>query len=252
MFFSHFFFNFWSLSQISVPSSPTILRRICKFRGQFEEWTFRRVGTNFSNSRVFLYVSMNHISHVLMDALLEEKSECAAVTGAGQPGLQSESVGTTWFRRLAEKDSSFEHEQVRYVLQEWVKLQVSGQREKQETATLTDLFVSLMCASFVPSSLWGKMIFHGAPVIRHNLHNKVENYSSMFLRAQKISFVLHVRFAALYVLTCNAIEKKYFIVIWNSHFAQCEHLRAQHARAPALAHTHPARVDNEWDIVEWV
>ncbi len=62
MFFSHFFFNFWSLSQISVPSRQTILRRICKFRGQFEEWTFRRVGTNFSNSRVFLYVSMNHIS----------------------------------------------------------------------------------------------------------------------------------------------------------------------------------------------
>ena len=35
----------------------------------------------------------------------------------GHPGVQSEWVGTTWFRRLVQKDSCFELEKVRYVLQ---------------------------------------------------------------------------------------------------------------------------------------
>ncbi len=40
--------------------------------------------------------------------------------GAGHPGVQSQWVGTTWFRRLLQKDSCFEHEQVRHVLKSFV------------------------------------------------------------------------------------------------------------------------------------
>ncbi len=39
------------------------------------------------------------------------------VKGSGQPEVQSEWVGTTWFRRLVKKDWCFELEQVCYVLQ---------------------------------------------------------------------------------------------------------------------------------------
>ena len=39
------------------------------------------------------------------------------VKGAGQSGVQSEWIGTTCFRRLVQKDSCFDLEQVRYVLQ---------------------------------------------------------------------------------------------------------------------------------------
>ena len=45
------------------------------------------------------------------------KCECGTVKGEGQSGVQSEWVGTTWFRRLVQKDSCFELGQVRYVLQ---------------------------------------------------------------------------------------------------------------------------------------
>ena len=42
---------------------------------------------------------------------------CGVVKGSGQPGVESECVDTTYFRRLVHKDSCFEHEQVRDVLQ---------------------------------------------------------------------------------------------------------------------------------------
>ena len=45
------------------------------------------------------------------------ESACVLLKGAGHPGVQSEWVGNTWFRRLVQKDSCFDLEQLRYVLQ---------------------------------------------------------------------------------------------------------------------------------------
>ena len=54
------------------------------------------------------------------------------VKGAGQPGVQSEWVGTTWFRRLVQKDSCFELGQVRYVLQSPQKCSCVDTERKQK------------------------------------------------------------------------------------------------------------------------
>jgi hypothetical protein len=43
----------------------------------------------------------------------KRESACVFLNGSGQAGVKSEWVGTTWFRRLLEKDSCFELEQVR-------------------------------------------------------------------------------------------------------------------------------------------
>jgi len=40
-----------------------------------------------------------------MERGYRRESACVFVKGAGQPGVQSEWVGTTWFRRLVQKDS---------------------------------------------------------------------------------------------------------------------------------------------------
>ena len=45
------------------------------------------------------------------------KCECGVVKGGGQSGVQSESDGTTCFRRLVQKDSCSEYEEVRLVVQ---------------------------------------------------------------------------------------------------------------------------------------
>ena len=47
----------------------------------------------------------------------EFSQSCVFAKGAGQPGVQSEWVGTTCFRRLPQKDSASELEPVRYVVQ---------------------------------------------------------------------------------------------------------------------------------------
>ncbi len=47
----------------------------------------------------------------------QEEMECGDVKGPGQPGVLSECAGTTCFRRLVQKDSCFEHEELRHVLQ---------------------------------------------------------------------------------------------------------------------------------------
>ena len=79
---------------------------------------------NFSNSRVFRIsssISDNHISGTTQrphgDSTGGGKVNSVVVKGAGQTGVQSEWIGTTWFRRLVQKDSRFELEQVRYVVQ---------------------------------------------------------------------------------------------------------------------------------------
>jgi hypothetical protein len=70
----------------------------------------------------FISVSMSHIfeASVLMRSMCRRKSARVVAKGEGQPGVQSQWVGTTWFRRLVQKDSCFEHEQVRHVLKSFV------------------------------------------------------------------------------------------------------------------------------------
>jgi hypothetical protein len=84
---------------------------------------FERLWRTFRNRRVF------HICHhephfwnlrVLMRSMCRRKSARVVAKGAGQSGVQSQWVGTTWFRRLVQKDSCFEHEQVRHVLKSFV------------------------------------------------------------------------------------------------------------------------------------
>ena len=41
---------------------------------------------------------------------LGRESTCVVVKGTGHPGVQSEWVGTTWFRRVVQKDSCFDLE----------------------------------------------------------------------------------------------------------------------------------------------
>jgi hypothetical protein len=81
---------------------------------------FSKAGMNFSNSCVFRV--RHHEPHfrslnVLMRSMCRRKSACVVAKGEGQQGVQSEWVGTTCFRRLVQKDSCFEHDQVRHVLQ---------------------------------------------------------------------------------------------------------------------------------------
>ena len=60
------------------------------------------------------------------------ESACVFVKGEWQPGVQWEWVGTTWFRRLVEKDSCFELGQVRYVLQSVWKCSCEDTGTKQK------------------------------------------------------------------------------------------------------------------------
>jgi hypothetical protein len=62
---------------------------------------------------------------------------CVLVKGGGQPGVQSEWVGTTWFRGLVEKDLSFEFQEVRYVLQSPRKCSCvdTGRKQKKLVGT---------------------------------------------------------------------------------------------------------------------
>ena len=60
------------------------------------------------------------------------ESACVFVKGAWQPGVQSEWVGTTWFRMLVKKDSCFELGQVRYVLQSPQKCSCVDTSRKQK------------------------------------------------------------------------------------------------------------------------
>jgi hypothetical protein len=56
------------------------------------------------------------------------KCECGAVKGGGQSGVQSECAGTTCFRRLVQKDSCSEYEEVRLALQSPSKYTVTTVR----------------------------------------------------------------------------------------------------------------------------
>ena len=60
------------------------------------------------------------------------QSACVLVKEAGQPGVQWKWVGTTWFRRLVQKDSCFELGQVRYVLQSPQKCSCVDTARKQK------------------------------------------------------------------------------------------------------------------------
>ncbi len=60
------------------------------------------------------------------------ESACVLGKETGQSGVQSEWVGTTWFRRLVQKDSSFELGQVRYVLQSPQKCSCVDTARKQK------------------------------------------------------------------------------------------------------------------------
>ena len=89
---------------------------------------FSKAGMNFSNSCVFRI--RHHEPHfrshnVLMKLMCRRKSACVVAKGAGQPGVQSEWVGTTWFRRLV-------LEKVRYVLQSVRKYSCMDTTRKQK------------------------------------------------------------------------------------------------------------------------
>jgi hypothetical protein len=112
------------------------------------------------------------------------ESACVFVKGEGQPGVQSEWVGTTWFRRQVQKDSCFELGQVRYVLESPQKCScVDTARKKKKLIGTVSVRVFDVCvtklhisheqcvrrhgscmttksptrniSAFVPSSVWG-------------------------------------------------------------------------------------------------
>jgi hypothetical protein len=66
-----------------------------------------------------------------------KENSCVVVKGSGQSGVQRKLVGTTCFRRLVEKDSCVELEQVRYVLQCDRKYTCVDTTRKGETTILT-------------------------------------------------------------------------------------------------------------------
>jgi hypothetical protein len=91
------------------------------------------------------------------------KCECGVVKGAGQPGVQWKWVGTTWFRRLVQKDSYFELGQVRYVLQSPQKMQLCGHGKKAEKADWDGVCSGVWCVcnktSYIPWTIRVKASF---------------------------------------------------------------------------------------------
>ncbi len=79
------------------------------------------------------------------------KCECGVVKGAGHPGVQSKCAGTTYFRRIVQKDSCCEHDQVRLVLQRASKCTATTVREP-ETVMLT--VASRVFGRCVPRFIW--------------------------------------------------------------------------------------------------
>ena len=61
---------------------------------------------------------------------------CGVVKGSGQPGVESECVVSTYFRRLVHKDSCFEHGTSPGCASECVKMQFHVHREEPETTIL--------------------------------------------------------------------------------------------------------------------
>jgi hypothetical protein len=61
---------------------------------------------------------------------------CGVVKGSGQPGVESECVVSTYFRRLVHKDSCFDHGTSPGCASESVKIQFHVHREEPETAIL--------------------------------------------------------------------------------------------------------------------
>ena len=91
------------------------------------------------------------------------ESACVSVKGAGLPGVQSEWVGTTWFRRLVQKDSCFELGQVRYVLQSPQKCScVDAARKQKKLIGTVSVRVFDVCATKLH-------IYHELCVRRHRL-----------------------------------------------------------------------------------
>ncbi len=68
------------------------------------------------------------------------------VKGSGQPGVESECVVSTYFRRLVHKDSCFEHGTSPGCASECVKMQFHVHREEPETAILVVSRVFDVCA----------------------------------------------------------------------------------------------------------
>ena len=103
---------------------------------------FSKAGMNFSNSCVFRV--RHHEPHfrslnVLMRSMCRRKSACVVAKGEGQQGVQSEWVGTTWFRRLVQKDSCFELGKFRYVLESPQKCSCvdTGRNQKKVIGTVS-------------------------------------------------------------------------------------------------------------------
>ena len=90
------------------------------------------------------------------------KCECGDVKGAGHPGVQSECAGTTCFRRLVQKDSCFEHEELRHVFQRVWKCSSTYSARNEKRRSWQWLLVFLMGAhqsSYVPSRMCAKASF---------------------------------------------------------------------------------------------
>ncbi len=89
-------------------------------------------------------------------------SECGGLKGSGQTGVQSECVDTTWFRRLVHKDSCFEHEGVRHILQSVWKWSSTYNTRNQKHRCSRWVFVFLMGPhqfSYVSSRILPKASF---------------------------------------------------------------------------------------------
>ena len=148
-----FHFYFWTCCPNFFSKGTTILGRICKFHEQFEEWTFRKVGMNFSNSRVFRISSSNTFLeqlNVLMETLREEERWMCCCK---RSRTARSSIKMGWYYMVSEASTerfAFRARASPLCGSECVKMQVSGHREKPETTILTVVFrvfdVCVFCA----------------------------------------------------------------------------------------------------------
>ena len=96
------------------------------------------------------------------DERYRRESARVFVKGAGQPGVQSECAGTTCFRRLVQKDSCFEHEEIRHVLQRVWKCSSTYSARNEKQRSWQWFLVFLMGAhqsSYGPSRMCAKASF---------------------------------------------------------------------------------------------
>jgi hypothetical protein len=112
------------------------------------------------------------------------ESACVSVKGAGQSGVQSEWVGTTWFQRLVQKDLRFELGQVRYVLQSPQKCScVDTERKQKKLIGTVSVRVFDVCATKLHISHEPCVRRHRfcmttkSPTLNNEPHRKLASYT---------------------------------------------------------------------------